>query len=97
MLYALGQQVALEKLALSLPRAAPALESFASKWHTLPPAKQDAIRIALGLGVGGGVTALASSPEHRLRGAMLGAGADLGLMAMERSPDMLSRLAKVIR
>lgn len=63
--------------------------------HLTPAVRSDLARVGFGLGAGGAVGAYLSPEDQRLKGGVIAALADLGIMGAERVPDLIRHLRHV--
>lgn len=63
--------------------------------HMTPQLRNELARIGFGLGAGGTVGAAISPEGERLKGGVIAALADLGIMGAERVPDLIRHLRHV--
>jgi len=63
--------------------------------HMTPTVRNELLRVGFGLGAGGAVGATIAPEGERLKGGIIAALADLGIMGAERVPDLVRYLRHI--
>ena len=63
--------------------------------HMTPAVRNELLRVGFGLGAGGAVGVALSPEGKRMKGGIIAALADLGIMGAERVPDLIRHLRRV--